>query len=150
MLGMPLWCTHPPPTTVAECQTEFWAINLADDSKPITHFDTGANPVGDLAFSEKGTVFVAVGKAPASAAYSNAVVALEPRTLTPQTWFSDPAADFASTPTVIKDGTRRSSRKSAKMGESFYWTQRRLAAPIIRPHSTFLLPIPRARQTSRM
>lgn len=95
-----------------------WAMDLADDSKPITHFDTGANPIGDLAFSEKGTVFVAIGKEPAST-YSNAVVALEPKTLTPQAWFSDASADFASTPTVIKDGTKELVAEVSKDGRIF-------------------------------
>lgn len=83
-----------------------WAINLADDAKPITHFETGASPVGDPAFSSDGTVFVAVGSGPAGSAYSNAIVALTPKTLTIKDWFTDPKADFSSGPTIIKHGDK--------------------------------------------
>jgi hypothetical protein len=83
-----------------------WAINLADDAKPITHVDTGASVVGDPAFSSDGTVFVALGKGPAGAAHSNAILALEPKTLNIKDWFSDSKADFASTPMVIKSGDK--------------------------------------------
>ncbi len=83
-----------------------WAINLADDAKPITHVDTGASVVGDPAFSSDGTVFVALGKGPAGAAHSNAILALEPKTLTIKDWFTDPKANFASTPMVIKSGDK--------------------------------------------
>ena len=78
-----------------------WAVNLADDAHPITHVDTGASVVGDPAFSSEGTIFVALGKGPAGAAHSNAILALEPKTLTIKDWFTDPKADFSSTPMVI-------------------------------------------------
>lgn len=83
-----------------------WAVNLADDAKPITKFETGGSPVGDPAFSTDGTVFVAVGKGPAGSAYSNAIVALAPKTLTVKDWFTDPKAGFTSGPTVIKHGDK--------------------------------------------
>lgn len=96
-----------------------WALNLASDDKAITHFDTGASPIGDLAFSEQGTVFVALGKGSAGATYSNAVVALEPKTLTPKAWFTDSSADFVSTPAVIKDGAKEIVAEVSKDGRIF-------------------------------
>jgi len=83
-----------------------WAINLATDDHPITHLDTGASVVGDLAFSSTGTVYVAVGKGAAGSAYSNAILALEPKTLTVKDWFTDPKANFTSTPTIFKQGNK--------------------------------------------
>jgi len=83
-----------------------WAANLAMDTPQITHVDTGASVVGDPAFAADGTIFVALGKGPAGAAHSNAILALEPKTLTIKDWFTDPKADFASTPTVIKHGDK--------------------------------------------
>lgn len=83
-----------------------WAIDLADDAKPITHFESGASPVGDPALSTDGTLFVAIGKGSAGSAYSNAIVALEPRTLTVKDSFADPEADFSAGPTIIKHGDK--------------------------------------------
>jgi hypothetical protein len=83
-----------------------WAINLADDAKPITHVDTGASVVGDPAFSSDGTLFVAVGKGAAGAAHSNAILALAPKTLEIKDSFTDPKASFASTPMVIASGDK--------------------------------------------
>ena len=84
-----------------------WAINLAMDQLEITHVDTGASAVGNLAFGTDGTVYVAVGKGAAGSGYSNAILALEPKTLKVKDWFSDPKADFASTPMVVKSGEKQ-------------------------------------------
>ena len=95
--------------TVNDCggvKNGVWAINLADDAKPVTHFDSGASPIGDPAFSTDGTLFVAIGKGAAGSAYSNAIVALEPKTLTVKDSFSDPKADFSAGPTIIKQGDK--------------------------------------------
>ena len=96
-----------------------WAINLADDAKPIAHFETGASPVGDPAFSTDGTVFVAVGKGPAGSAYSNAIVALAPKSLTVKDWFTAPNADFTSGPTVIKHGDKELVAAATKDGRIY-------------------------------
>ncbi len=96
-----------------------WAINLADDAKPITHFETGASPVGDPAFSSDGTLFVAVGKGPVGSAYSNAIVALMPKTLTVKDWFTAPNADFTSGPTVIKHGDKELVAAATKDGRVY-------------------------------
>jgi hypothetical protein len=83
-----------------------WAVNLAMDTPQITHVDTGASVVGDPAFAADGTLFVALGKGAAGAAHANAILALEPKTLAIKDWFTDPKADFASTPTIIKHGDK--------------------------------------------
>jgi hypothetical protein len=83
-----------------------WAVNLAMDNPQVTHVDTGASVVGDPAIATDGTLFVALGKGPAGASHSNAVLALEPKTLAIKDWFTDAKADFASTPTIIKQGDR--------------------------------------------
>lgn len=95
--------------TVNDCggvNNGVWAINLADDAKPVTHFDSGASPVGDPAFSTDGTLFVAIGRGGAGSTYSNAIVALVPKTLTVKDSFTDPKADFSAGPTIIKHGDK--------------------------------------------
>jgi hypothetical protein len=83
-----------------------WAVNLADDAMPISHVETGGSPLGPPAFSPDGTLYVSIGKGSAGAAYSNAIIALEPKTLTVKDYFTDPKADFATPPTVVKQGDR--------------------------------------------
>ncbi len=96
-----------------------WAVNLADDAKPITHFETGANPVGDPAFSTDGTLFVAVGNGATGSAYSNAIVALTPKTLTVKDWLTAPNADFSSGPTIIKHGDKEVVAEATKDGRIY-------------------------------
>lgn len=83
-----------------------WAIDLGPEDKPVTHFDTGASPVGPPALSADGTLFVAIGNGAAGSGYSHAIVALEPKTLQLKDWFADPKADFSSTPMIFKAGER--------------------------------------------
>jgi hypothetical protein len=80
-----------------------WAIDLASDAKTVTSWKSGSSPVGSPAFSSTGTVYVAIGEGSAAAgSYSNAVVALDPKTLQVKDWISLPAASFASTPVIFK------------------------------------------------
>ena len=83
-----------------------WALDLAPEDKPVTHFDTGASPVGPPALSADGTLYVAIGSGPAGSGYSHSVVALEPKTLQLKDWFTDSKADFSSTPMIFKSGDK--------------------------------------------
>ena len=63
----------------------------------------------DSTFGTDGTIFVAVGAsasgaaaAPGAAAYSNAIVALEPKTLKLKDSFTQPGADFNTSPVVFR------------------------------------------------
>ena len=85
-----------------------WAMLLEGDNGTVTSWKTeGGSPVGSPAFAPDGTLYVAIGNGPHSASgYSDAVVALDPKTLQVKDWFTQPGADFASTPMVFADGNR--------------------------------------------
>lgn len=107
-----------------------WAINLADDSKPITHVDTGASVVGDPAFSSDGTLYVALGKGPAGAAHSDAILALTPKTLAIKDSFTDPKAGFSSTPMVINLDGRELVAAATRDGRIYVFDATSLKTPI--------------------
>lgn len=109
------------------------AIDLASADKTTRYWKTeGGSPLGAPAFSENGTLFVSVGPAEAARAgalcaglpcatpqgYSNAVVALDGKTLAVKDSFLAPAA-LASTPVVITGGDREYVAIGAKDGSIF-------------------------------
>ena len=96
-----------------------WAIDLAPEEKPVTHFDTGASPVGPPALFADGTLYVAIGSGPAGSGYSHALVALEPKTLRLKDWFTDPKADFSSTPMIFKSGDKEVVAAATKDGRIY-------------------------------
>lgn len=96
-----------------------WAIDLAPHDKPVAHFDTGGSPVGQPALSADGTLFVAIGDGAAGSGYSHAVVALEPKTLQLKDWFTDPKADFSSTPVIFKSGDKEIVAAATKDGRIY-------------------------------
>jgi hypothetical protein len=88
-----------------------WAIDLASAAKtPVSWTTNGGNVVGTagLTFGTDGTIFVAVGEGAAAAStagsptYSNAIVALEPKTLKLKDAFTQPGADFNTSPVVFR------------------------------------------------
>lgn len=96
-----------------------WGIDLASEDKQVTHFDTGASPVGPPALSADGTLYVAIGSGAAGSGYSHAVVALEPKTLQLKDWFTDPKADFSSTPMIFKSGDKEMVAAATKDGRIY-------------------------------
>jgi hypothetical protein len=87
-----------------------WAISIAANSpRTVTSWKSnGGHPVGDIAFTNDGKLLVAIGAGQAQAGgYSNAIVALDPKTLQPTDWFTAPTADFVTTPVVFTVGTRQ-------------------------------------------
>jgi hypothetical protein len=98
-------------TTSGECGAVPNAVWAMDVSKPVAERKAvswqtgGANIAGatGLALGTDGTLFVALGKAPAKSpapSYSEAVVSLDRATLKPKDWFT--GADFNATPIVIR------------------------------------------------
>ena len=85
-----------------------WAMELGEDPKSATTWKTGgASPAGPPAFSSAGILFVAIGRGSAEAgSYANAIVALEPKTLTVKDWFTQPNADFTTSPVIFKHKER--------------------------------------------
>ena len=89
-----------------------WALDLASDpKKPVSWKTNGGNVAGTagLTLGTDGTIFVAVGAspsgaaaAPGAAAYSSAIVALEPKTLKLKDSFTQPGADFNASPVVFR------------------------------------------------
>jgi outer membrane protein assembly factor BamB len=93
-----------------------WALDLtAEEKKPVVWETGGAGVAGTAgpAFGSDGTLYVALGAATPSspapatngqmpARLSNAVVALDRRTLKPKDWFTADGADFNVTPMVIR------------------------------------------------
>jgi len=83
-----------------------WAINLSTDAKkPVSWKTNGGNVAGSAGptFGTDGTIFVAVGSgATGPSTYSNSIVALEPKTLKVKDSFTQPGADFNSSPVVFR------------------------------------------------
>jgi PQQ-like domain len=91
-----------------------WAIDLVSDTKrPVSWKTSGGNVAGTAGptFGTDGTIFVAVGDAGSSSSaaatvatqgYANAIVALEPRTLKVKDSFTQPGADFNTSPVVFR------------------------------------------------
>jgi hypothetical protein len=96
-----------------------WAVDLtAADKKAVSWKTGGASVAGTAgpAFGFDGTLYVATGNGPATGAstsastdgqgaatsYSNAVVALDRRTLAPKDWFTAEGAGFNTSPTVVR------------------------------------------------
>ena len=82
-----------------------WAIDISEPDKTAVSWNTnGGSPAGAPALGSDGTIFVAVGDglAGASGSYSNAVVALDRKTLQVKDWFTQRGANFAATPLVFK------------------------------------------------
>ncbi|MGH9581457.1 MAG: hypothetical protein ACRD4O_00795, partial [Bryobacteraceae bacterium] len=87
-----------------------WALDIATPSsenaapaQPVSWKTDGGPVVGESgpALGEDGTLYVAVGSGSGSG-YSNAVVELAPKTLAVKDSFSQPNADFSSSPVVFK------------------------------------------------
>jgi hypothetical protein len=81
-----------------------WAIDLDSERKPVVSWKTNGGPVvGAVAFAPDGTLFAAVGAGQATGAgKANAIVALDPKTLQLKDWFTQPAAEFVTGPTILR------------------------------------------------
>jgi outer membrane protein assembly factor BamB len=82
-----------------------WAVDLSSPDRTIASWKTnGPNIAGSAspAFGSDGTVYVATTDAAGAAStYANSVVALEPKTLKLRDYFTQPKADFSSSPLVF-------------------------------------------------
>jgi outer membrane protein assembly factor BamB len=79
-----------------------WAISLVGEARPVTSWKNAASPIGAPALDSKGTLYVAIGHGPAEAGgYTDAIVALDPKTLQVKDSFTAPNASFSSTPTIF-------------------------------------------------
>ena len=80
-----------------------WAIDLDSESKPVVSWKTNGGPiVGRVAFATGGTLFAAVGPGTATGdGKTNAIVALDPKTLQIKDWFTKAGVEFATGPAVF-------------------------------------------------
>jgi hypothetical protein len=81
-----------------------WAIDLDSEAKPVTSWKTGGGGVvGAVAFTPDGTLIAAIGPGQtAGDGKANAIVALDPKTLQLKDWFTQPAAEFVTGPTILR------------------------------------------------
>lgn len=81
-----------------------WAVDLDSDAKPVVSWKTnGGNVVGAVAFTSEGTLIAAVGPGKAAGdGKANAIVALDPKTLQLKDWFTQPAGEIATGPTILR------------------------------------------------
>jgi outer membrane protein assembly factor BamB len=111
--------------TVSECggvPNAVWAVDpTAENPEVISWRTNGASVVGTLAFGADGTVYAAIGddKAAAAGGYANAIVALEPETLSVKDWVSLPGARFAGAPVVLRSRGKELLAAAAGDGRIF-------------------------------
>jgi hypothetical protein len=81
-----------------------WSIDLDSDEKPVMSWKTNGGPiVGAVAFGSGGTLYAAIGAGPTTGSgKANAIVALDMKTLEVKDWFTQPSAEFATGPTIVK------------------------------------------------
>jgi hypothetical protein len=81
-----------------------WAIGISGDRKVVSWKTNGGRPLGSVAFTTSGTAIVAVGPGPVTAGgYSNAVVALDPKTLAVKDWYMQPGVEIVAPPVVFQE-----------------------------------------------
>ncbi|AMY07852.1 hypothetical protein LuPra_01035 [Luteitalea pratensis] len=95
-----------------------WAIDLASESKPVVSWATNGGPiVGPVAVTSSGVLLAAVGAGTVSGdGKANAIVALDPKTLAVTDWFTRPDAEFATGPSVFRQGDREIVAAATKDG----------------------------------
>jgi hypothetical protein len=81
-----------------------WAIDLDNEAKPVVSWKTnGGDVVGAVAFTSDGTLIAAIGPGQTTGeGKANAIVALDPKTLQLKDWFTQPGAEFATGPTILR------------------------------------------------
>jgi hypothetical protein len=95
-----------------------WAIDLDSDAKPVVSWKTdGGGVVGAVAFTTDGTLIAAIGAGQTTGdGKANAIVALDPKTLQVKDWFSQPAAEFVTGPTIFRHNNKNIVAAATKDG----------------------------------
>jgi hypothetical protein len=95
-----------------------WAIDLESEKKPVVSWKSNGGPiVGRVAFGKNGTLFAAVGPGTATGdGKTNAIVALDPKTLQLKDWFTQPGTEFVTGPTVFTHDDREVVAAATKDG----------------------------------
>ena len=105
-----------------------WALDIATPTEqnlapaqPVSWKTDGGPVMGESgpALGEDGTLYAAVGSGSSGSRYSNAVVALTPKTLAVKGSFSEPNTDFSSSPVVFKYKDKEFVAAATKDGRIF-------------------------------
>jgi outer membrane protein assembly factor BamB len=109
-----------------------WAIELANDANTVTHWDTKGNVAGDgPAFATDGTVYVAISDGEASGtSHTNAVVALEPKTLNVKGFLSTVNTPFTTSPVVFRYKERTLVAAGNNDGRVYVFDGAKLGSPL--------------------
>ena len=101
-----------------EAANGIWAIDLAAENKPVSSWKTnGGGIVGSVAVGIDGMLLAAIGPGPAGAGgYANAIVSVDPKTMALKDWFTDPGAEFVSTPVIFNHGEKNLVAAATKDG----------------------------------
>ena len=129
--------------TVGNCggaPTAIRAIDLDSDAKPVVSWNTNGGPVvGAVAFTSDGTLIAAIGAGRTTGeGKANAIVALDPKTLKVKDWFTQPAAEFVTGPTILRHGDREIVAAATKDGRVWLLDAKSLGGP---DHATPLLRV---------
>jgi hypothetical protein len=107
--------------TSSECggaPAAVWAIDLESEAKPVVSWKTnGGGVVGAVAFSSDNTLIAAIGPGQTSGdGKANAIVALDPKTLTVKDWFTLPSTEFVTGPTIVEHNGKHIVAAATKDG----------------------------------
>ena len=84
--------------------TSTFALRASADKKVVSWKTNGGRPLGSVAFATNGTAIVAIGSGTVTAGgYANAIVALDPKTLTVKDWFTQSGVEFAAPPVLFQE-----------------------------------------------
>jgi putative pyrroloquinoline-quinone-binding quinoprotein len=98
--------------TVGDCggaPSGVWAIDLDSEAKPVVSWKTeGGSIVGAVAITSDHTLIAAIGAGPTTGdGKANAIVALDPKTLTLKDWFTQPTTEFVTGPTIVEQNGKQ-------------------------------------------
>jgi hypothetical protein len=98
-----------------------WAIDLDSDAKPVVSWKTNGGPVvGAVAFTSEGTLIAAVGAGQTNDdGKANSIVALNPKTLQLEDWFTAPDAEFVTGPAILRHNDKELVAAATKDGRVF-------------------------------
>jgi hypothetical protein len=95
-----------------------WAIDLDSDAKPVVSWKTDGGPiVGAVALTSDNTLIASIGAGQTSGdGKANAIVALDPKTLTVKDWFTQPTTEFVTGPTIVEHNGKQIVAAATKDG----------------------------------
>jgi hypothetical protein len=95
-----------------------WSVDIHGGT--VSSWKSGASPSGPVALSSNGTLYVAIGDGTAGPnGYSDAVVALDSKTLAVKDWFTMPGASFSTGPVILSSGGKELVAAATKDGRVF-------------------------------